>query len=435
MKGRVTLHVVYACGVVLAQLALLLVGVWQLNTLTDEHYAQTVRSQVRGTHALLQERLLREPPARWQPTLAMLQRDFAYPLALEEMHALAPRLSEAQQAALAAGAIVTTDAGAYSHQRMPGSSRVLTLGDFDDIAPGAGDVTTGDGGFWWGLILILVGAIVLPLSLLLHRFWRDVAAIGRQLDRLQRNAFDSAETLPRTHLLKPLGMAVANASRQMQTLLEGQRLMTQAMAHEIRTPLARMRFVLPLLQEQAAAPTTLLEALHQDVDQLERLSRASLEYLRFGRMPCVERQPLDVGALLASVIEQVPAPPRCRVRLRLPHAVTLQGHGPALELALRNLLANAVRHASTQVNLDAVVRPPALLIRVDDDGPGFPDALRDHVFTAYIRGDGSDGIGLGLAMVRAVAEKHGGTATIADSDLGGACVMLCLPLDGPAGQP
>ena len=117
--------------------------------------------------------------------------------------------------------------------------------------------------------------------------------------------------------------------------------------------------------------------------------------------------------------------------LDLPAPLTFDAR--LLPYALRNGLRNAARHARGRIELRAAVEDGRVLIDIDDDGEGVPPAQREAVFAPFRRGDGvreraSRGFGLGLAIVRRVAQAHGGTACIETSPLGGARLRLEWPV-------
>ena len=106
-----------------------------------------------------------------------------------------------------------------------------------------------------------------------------------------------------------------------------------------------------------------------------------------------------------------------------------------LQHILTNLVDNALRHAKSRVIVGAEMRADGLLLFVDDDGPGVPEAERSRIFDRFARIEGSDrspgGSGLGLAIVKGFAEAMGVTVSIASAPIGGARFTLALPLAGP----
>ncbi len=107
------------------------------------------------------------------------------------------------------------------------------------------------------------------------------------------------------------------------------------------------------------------------------------------------------------------------------------GDARQLDRLVRNLVDNAVRYAVDEVAVRIEVRPGEVVLSVDDDGPGIPEADRERVFERFTRLDESrsrdaGGIGLGLAIAREIAVRHGGTLTIGESPTGGARARLVL---------
>jgi len=234
-----------------------------------------------------------------------------------------------------------------------------------------------------------------------------------------------------TALVRPLANAFNHMAEQLQQLLESQRVLAQAVAHEVRTPLARMRFGLAELEDSALddVQRDALGGLRTDVDRLQHLTDAGVEYAALGRCHQLTRQRLQLAALVRGVVAQfAPLPMPVQQALSPVGLVNVNRH--MLELALRNLLGNALRYARRQIRIASTVNDAWLCVQVEDDGSGIAPELRGQVLQPYVRLDpGSPGFGLGLALVQVVADKHGGHVEVTDSELGGACIRLHLPLE------
>lgn len=432
LRNPVWLYARYCTVLVAAQLLLLYTGTMAWDRWTHDVHDQSMRYQVQGTHALLAEHLLQRPLADRHAAMQALQPVFAYPLRLDTLATVQAGMADDQRAALAAGQIVMTGNGRFSHQRLGHSQQVVTLGDFDAMPNDLPDQDEEDLLYWASLLTILVTAFALPLYFLIHRLWHDVRVLHDTVHHLRANAFEHPVPVLRTRLLQPVGRALRDMSQQMRTLLDGQRLMSQAMAHELRTPIARLRFTASLLEEDhAGAPSPqvpLLQEMQTDLQWLEDLTAAGVEYVRFGRMPLVERSQVDMAGLLQRVATAFLHQSGPHLQLRCLPGVTVHGNTAALELAMRNLLGNALRHARSRVRASALRQRAGLLLLVEDDGPGIAPVHRADVFAPYFRlHDAPGGFGLGLAMVRAIVERHGGTVDIGDSPLGGAALRVWLP--------
>jgi signal transduction histidine kinase len=114
----------------------------------------------------------------------------------------------------------------------------------------------------------------------------------------------------------------------------------------------------------------------------------------------------------------------------------VRGSAPQLARVVRNLLDNACRHARSQVSVAVTAQNGSVCLSVDDDGPGVPPSDRARVFDRFTRLDegrvrDAGGMGLGLSMVKAIVDRHGGTVSVEDAPLGGARFVVRLPASDP----
>lgn len=287
------------------------------------------------------------------------------------------------------------------------------------------------------LVLILAGAGTLamlrPMERRLQRLGETARGFGQ--GDLSRRANDDTEDA----IGRLAGEFDRMADRVADTL-RGQRDLLRAVSHELRTPLARMTLALDEALD--------IDDERQRVDMLRRMER-SLEDMRglvdelmaMGRLESAgvgELAPVDVDALLADakhlasdldaelVVEIEASEGRVHADRRL------------LRRALHNLVTNAVRYAASRVRLGFRSDGDDVEFSVEDDGPGIPEADRERLFEAFARGDDSrdarlGGVGLGLAIVRQVAQAHGGRVWVESSTLGGARLVIRIPAGDDAG--
>ena len=113
-------------------------------------------------------------------------------------------------------------------------------------------------------------------------------------------------------------------------------------------------------------------------------------------------------------------------------SLQVQGVAKLLHRVVRNLLENARRHAAGDITVTLSKKQGLAIIRVCDRGPGVPEALRERIFEPFYRLPGATerdgGVGLGLALVKSIATRHGGTAHCENRPDGGACFVVQLPL-------
>jgi signal transduction histidine kinase len=291
------------------------------------------------------------------------------------------------------------------------------------------------------LVAVPVSAAVLAglIWWLVGRVLRPVEAIRTEVDRISASRLDRRVPVP------PTTDEVARLAATMNAMLdrlagssERQRRFVADAAHELRSPLTRIRTELEVdsahpssadlatTHASVLAQTVVLERL---VDDLLLLARGDAGAL------AVQARPVD----LDDVVERA-AEGRRGIRAidtREVRPVQVSGDEAQLARAVGNLLDNAVRHArdSVSVTLDADAEGAAVLT-VTDDGPGVPAADSDRVFERFTRLDEarsarSGGAGLGLAIARDIASRHGGTLTLAEDAFPGARFVLRLPVERP----
>ncbi|MGE0324457.1 MAG: ATP-binding protein [Polyangiaceae bacterium] len=219
-----------------------------------------------------------------------------------------------------------------------------------------------------------------------------------------------------------LAEAIDHMAGRIERQLQEHKELLAAVSHEVRTPLARLRVLVELLRENPESP--LLDDVEQEVLEIDRLMSELIASSR------LDFQQLDPRTLALSDLVE-----RARERAGLDEVPVVDSTERAevrvdptlIARALANLLENARRHAGGVERIE--LEPTAegsLLVRVLDAGPGFPEDELERAFQAFHRRRGG-GLGLGLALVRRIAEAHGGKAWAENRPEGGAQVCLELP--------
>lgn len=190
------------------------------------------------------------------------------------------------------------------------------------------------------------------------------------------------------------------AADRVSALVDGQRRMLASASHELRSPLARLRMAVELLDGDEA----LKAGAARDIEELDQLVGDLLLSSR-AQAGAMLRVEVDLGALVAEEA--------ARVGATAGGAGRVHGDAAMLRRLVRNLLENARRHGGP--NVRATVDGGRIV--VEDDGPGVAEAERERIWEPFYRpaghhegGDG--GVGLGLALVREIARQHGGTARL-----------------------
>lgn len=399
------------------------------NEVTDDY----VRNFMRGTVDLLVRDLSAlDPPAR-RERIRELDAQFDYPLSLVPAHQ--QRLSAAQRDKLARGELVVAGLNRRIYAPMPGEpDQLLLLGPLDSKR--AGELPR-------ELAAQLGAALVMALTVAglawwqLRPLWRDLRGLQRAAERLSAGRLDTEMPALQSRLFAPVVVASRAMVERLAAAMATQRELTGAVSHELRTPLARLRFAIDTLvdEEDRAARESAVQACERDIDELDALIDASLTLARLDMGALQPQlQPGDLGALLAqeaASLQPLLDGKQLDTDLRLPGQLPFDAR--LLPYALRNGLRNAARHARARILLSAWVEAGQLWLAIDDDGEGVPAGQREAAFQPFKRLErnartGTRGFGLGLAIVRHVAQAHGGQARLGDAPrLGGARLLLHWP--------
>lgn len=205
-------------------------------------------------------------------------------------------------------------------------------------------------------------------------------------------------------------------------------------SHELRSPVAALQTTLEVAQRTGAglAPDDLTSV----TDEVHRLGQLVADLLLLARIADTPASPRMADVDLDDVVRGQAARLRDASQLKVQvHAdpARVLGDSGQLTRAVANLAQNAARFAAEQVRFSVVADAGQAVLRVEDDGPGIPQDRREEVFDRFVRLDehrarDDGGAGLGLAIVREIVERHGGAVVVRDSDVGGAQVVVTLPL-------
>lgn len=242
-----------------------------------------------------------------------------------------------------------------------------------------------------------------------------------------------------------LGRSMNTMLDRIAHLMEGVRGVSDAIAHDLRTPIARARSRLEEALETSDDPAALKGALERGIADLDNVTRVFQAVLRIAEVEAGARRaafaPLDLVPLLADAAELYGAAAEENgqtLRTEWPESLPLTGDRDLLLQAIANLLDNAVKFTvpGGTITLSAELQEDAVLIRVADEGPGLSAEDRQRVGERFFRADSAratPGSGLGISLVRAVVQLHGGMLWFEDGqgtrpDAPGLTVCLGLPV-------
>lgn len=291
-----------------------------------------------------------------------------------------------------------------------------------------------------------IGSAALLISLAIGTgiAWRATRAL-RAMARTARRIVEEDESEARVPALAGTG-ELALLARQLNTLLdkngEHVRVLRETLdnlAHDLRTPLTRLRGTAEMAMQHGSDASEERQALANVLDESDRVLHLLEALLDVSAAEAgafsLRKEPLDLRSAAeraVSLYSEVAEARSTQLELLPGAPAPIDGDPVRLGQAISNLLDNALKYTPEGGRVEVTVeeRGGGAVVRVDDSGPGVPEKERGAIWRRLYRGDSSRsqrGLGLGLTMVRAIAEAHGGTATVGASPSGGARFELRLP--------
>lgn len=272
---------------------------------------------------------------------------------------------------------------------------------------------------------LLYGALALLFLALLWPVFRDIRRLTLLTQQFAASPAPVQSQIHQGSSLYPLAQSMEQMASQISQMMAINQDMSRTIAHETRTPLARMKFTLSLAAQQ-------LESRYQQrlLDDIEEIDALVSNYLDFSKLdyfrhqnplPC--HQTADFMADLASRFDIYQHAFELSFQSQLPVA---HFHYSALLLAGQNLLANAIRYAKGSIQVRFEQTESYYQLTVSDDGPGLEEHP-DVLMRLFRRGDNSSGFGLGLYIVNKVAQWHQGEVRIHSTPSQGTSVSLRWP--------
>jgi signal transduction histidine kinase len=296
------------------------------------------------------------------------------------------------------------------------------------------------------LVEALLGALMLAIPLGLIGGWvvlkiaqRRARAVGAVATRIAAGDFSHRlDEDAGAEEFAMLAAAINAMLERIEELVEQLRLVTESLAHDLRSPLTRMRANLERASatKDAVRQRPALDALSSDIDAMLRLISATLEISSTeagaGKQ---DFDDFDLALLLrdmAEIYSPVAEERGMKIIVDEPETLTYRGNRQSIGRAVANLVDNALKYAAGSVKLGLGDHGEFVELSVADDGPGIPPHLREQALGKYRRLEKSrttEGSGLGLALARAVARLHAGDIALRDNHPG-LTVVLSLRREG-----
>mgnify|MGYP001078665049 FL=1 len=432
----IKLFIRFYIGITLAVIAALTAGAIVLESQYQQTLAQDHQMYSRAVNDIVSSTLKQYPVEQWQTQLNILQQKYPYQLTFTALSRLTPNQREQLQNRGLAIDITTNMLSDHVTLYYP------VTGTDQALRYIAKDATNPE--YNW---LFVASMLLLMLMLAIAVYWlarpvsrhiNQLVNVSQQIGKGQLQArADTRAPAP----LNELAATMNQMSGQIARLLKQQEVMTGAVAHELRAPLANLRFALDMthsLKDIKALQSHLTE-MDQDIDDMGQLIDELLTYARLSNAPLPGAgEKIALPPLLKALVDKRnKLLPGINIELvdndPVSQACQLYGLKNEISRAIINVLTNAQRYAQKHIRVILALDGPWCSITIDDDGKGISPKDRQDIFIPFKRLEGGKeqqtqitgkGYGLGLAIVERIMLNHKGNVRVEQSPLGGARFVL-----------
>jgi two-component system OmpR family sensor kinase len=404
---------------------------WGQDKLMQIYGAQEITDArtLETTLQLLQDKLTGQPPEMLRDNVAKAAAQYGLNL---EVLATSDITGEDTLRRLNRGAIAHMEAA-------QGETWTLTqLGNDHVLALKTPAPDTRRGPLDWALTSLFYAVIAMVLMFWIWPLTRDLRVLEKAAGRFgNRNWVFDAKIKPRSPIY-PLSDTFRKMAARIDSLIASHKDMSNAVSHEIKTPLARMLFEIELAQKARteAELGASLNNVKADIAAINGLVTATLGYAILERADLTLNMGThDFRAIIPALTENVWRDLQSDLKMGAQvsgDADRVRCDIHLLETLVRNLLYNAARYAKKEVQVTFRTQAGLNSLWVDDDGPGIPEQERIRVLESFVQLESatrknSAGFGLGLAIVKRTMEWHSGEVIVAESPLGGARIIATWP--------
>jgi two-component system OmpR family sensor kinase len=275
----------------------------------------------------------------------------------------------------------------------------------------------------WSFLLSLL--LIVPIAWIFSsRIARPIRAFGEAAERLGRRHQAGMVEMEGPIEIRRAALAINEMQQRLTSYLAERSSMVGAIAHDLRTPLSRLRFLI------APASNELRLKAEAEVAEMEALIAAILDFVQNEGRPRTEES-IELSLLIEGVVDDF-ADLGYDVSFESTGNVAVCGDAPLLKRLFVNLISNAINYGKC-ARVSLRVEDGEAIADIVDEGPGLGQADLDRVFLPFFRAEGSrsratGGMGLGLAIVKTVVETHGGSVQMINRDSGGLCARVTLPI-------
>lgn len=289
-------------------------------------------------------------------------------------------------------------------------------------------------GFFWMLGMVGLG-VALATYPIVRRLTQRLESLQRGVEQWGSGNLAVRVPVQGNDEIAFLAGRFNHAASRVEMLVQSHKSLLANASHELRSPLARIRMGLELLGGNPDSPARAeiarnIAELDQLIDEILLASRLDAQQADVGTFEIV-----DLTGLAAEECARLPAPyAELHAEFDAP-PVVVRGVARLLRRLIRNLLENARRYGDGTVQVHLMAHAGRAELRVSDRGPGVPASQRERIFEPFYRLPGASeregGVGLGLALVKSIAERHSGRVRCEDTPGGGASFVVEFPVTAP----
>ncbi|MFW1529576.1 ATP-binding protein [Vibrio parahaemolyticus] len=285
--------------------------------------------------------------------------------------------------------------------------------------------------------IFFIAGFALYCVLLIWFLSRRIRELERVTVEFASGNFKARASTASAKSVGTLNKSFNNMADKVSRLITSNKMLTNAVAHELRTPIFRLQWQADLLADSSLneQQTKYVNSIVEDIDEMEEMVEELLYYAKMERPETELRtESLELNSLLFDLKDkwQQETPLPITAKDTDCKEAQIKTDPKLLKRALDNLLRNAMRYADSQIMLEVTEDEEHCMISIHDDGNGIDEKDWPHLFEAFYSADKSrnkstSGFGLGLAIVRQIMELQRGDVSISHSPLGGACFTVSLP--------
>lgn len=412
-----------------------------LNFSYGDHYLYTQINKVKEQHFRMMATLIKNELGRikrdqYQEHIEQYLEPLFQPITLHDLDNVdldGQQLSRLKRFDIVVTESTDEDHKHYIYSRLTDTDQVLVIGPIQGFNPVP--VATL---IWIIMITLLVTAT--SAFWLVYRLEKRVMLIEKGVSDFSLAPSHLSIKDEKTDAISLLASSVNGMSLRIHQLLSDQKQMIQAIGHELRTPISRIKFRLEILSNDTLQESSIksIKGIHSDINEVNGLLKEALEFDRSGRV--WHKESILLREVIASIINDL-AVEHGDVTLTLSAQkdCELVQDVTQIRRLLINIIQNACKYGSGLVEVRLEQQPKNYWVFIDDNGSGIEDSQKESVFSPFTRIETSrnkqtGGMGLGLAIAKNICNLAGVSMTLTDSPLGGARFSLCFPIDEVKGD-